>query len=90
LTVLGLMMACWIALLAFAEMRVRISKKIKLTPSYWGMVLAHLGLAVTIVGIAFIQNYSIERDAKMKPGESVVIRDYTFVFNGVHEANGPN
>lgn len=54
------------------------------------MVLAHLGLAVTIVGIAFSQNYSIERDAKMKPGESVVIRDYTFVFNGVHEANGPN
>ncbi len=32
------------------------------------MVLAHLGLAVTIVGIAFSQNYSIERDVKMKPG----------------------
>ncbi|WP_272661184.1 heme lyase CcmF/NrfE family subunit [Providencia sp. PROV089] len=90
LTILGLMMACWIAILAVAEMRVRISKKIKLTPSYWGMVFAHLGLAVTIVGIAFSQNYSIERDVKMKPNESVVIRDYTFVFNGVHEADGPN
>ncbi|MEQ4652424.1 heme lyase CcmF/NrfE family subunit [Providencia rettgeri] len=90
LTVVGLMMACWIAILAFAEMRVRISKKIKLTPSYWGMVLAHLGLAVTIVGIAFSQNYSIERDVKMKPGDSISIRAYTFVFNGVREADGPN
>ncbi|HGY1115755.1 TPA: heme lyase CcmF/NrfE family subunit [Providencia rettgeri] len=90
LTVVGLMMACWVAILAFAEMRVRISKKIKLTPSYWGMVLAHLGLAVTIVGIAFSQNYSIERDVKMKPGDSISIRAYTFVFNGVREADGPN
>lgn len=54
------------------------------------MVLAHLGLAVTIVGIAFSQNYSIERDVKMKPDDSIAIRAYTFVFNGVHEADGPN
>ncbi|WP_369310361.1 heme lyase CcmF/NrfE family subunit [Providencia rettgeri] len=90
LTVVGLMMACWIAILAFAEMKVRISKKIKLTPSYWGMVLAHLGLAVTIVGIAFSQNYSIERDVKMKPGDNIAIHGYTFTFNGVREADGPN
>lgn len=90
LTYLGLMMASWIVILAFVEMKIRISKKIKLTSSYWGMVLAHLGLAVTIVGIAFSQNYSIERDVKMKPGDSISIRAYTFVFNGVHEANGPN
>ncbi|KLN46773.1 cytochrome C biogenesis protein CcmF [Providencia rettgeri] len=90
LTVVGLMMALWIAIFAFAEMKVRISKKIKLTPSYWGMVCAHLGLAVTIVGIAFSQNYSIERDVKMKPGDSISIRAYTFVFNGVREADGPN
>lgn len=90
LTVVGLMMASWIAILAFAEMKVRISKKIKLTPSYWGMVLAHLGLAVTIVGIAFSQNYSIERDVKMKPGDNIAIHGYTFTFNGVREADGPN
>ncbi|MFD1090633.1 heme lyase CcmF/NrfE family subunit [Providencia vermicola] len=90
LTVVGLMMAIWIAILAFAEMKVRISKKIKLTPSYWGMVCAHLGLAVTIVGIAFSQNYSIERDVKMKPGDNIAIHGYTFTFNGVREADGPN
>ncbi|EPL6454197.1 MULTISPECIES: heme lyase CcmF/NrfE family subunit [Providencia] len=90
LTVVGLMMAIWIAILAFAEMKVRISKKIKLTSSYWGMVCAHLGLAVTIVGIAFSQNYSIERDVKMKPGDNIAIHGYTFTFNGVREADGPN
>ncbi|HGN1706285.1 TPA: heme lyase CcmF/NrfE family subunit [Providencia rettgeri] len=90
LTVVGLMMAIWIAILALAEMKVRISKKIKLTPSYWGMVCAHLGLAVTIVGIAFSQNYSVERDVKMKPGDNIAIHGYTFTFNGVREADGPN
>lgn len=90
LTVVGLMMAIWIAILAFAEMKVRISKKIQLTSSYWGMVCAHLGLAVTIVGIAFSQNYSIERDVKMKPGDNIAIHGYTFTFNGVREADGPN
>ncbi|WP_240530745.1 cytochrome c-type biogenesis CcmF C-terminal domain-containing protein, partial [Enterobacter hormaechei] len=57
---------CWIAVLAIAEAALRISRGTKTTFSYWGMVAAHLGLAVTIVGIAFSQNYSVERDVRMK------------------------
>ncbi|HIE4053791.1 TPA: heme ABC exporter ATP-binding protein CcmA [Escherichia coli] len=60
------------------------------TFSYWGMVAAHLGLAVTIVGIAFSQNYSVERDVRMKSGDSVDIHEYRFTFRDVKEVTGPN
>ncbi len=33
------------------------------------------GLAVTITGIAFSQNYSVERDVRMRAGDSVTIHD---------------
>ncbi|WP_368544553.1 heme lyase CcmF/NrfE family subunit [Enterobacter soli] len=55
-----------------------------------GMVLAHLGVAVTVIGIAFSQNFSVERDVRMRPGESVQIQDYRFTFDGVKESVGPN
>lgn len=90
MTVLGLAMACWIAVLATAEAALRISRGTKTTFSYWGMVAAHLGLAVTIVGIAFSQNYSVERDVRMKSGDSVDIHEYRFTFRDVKEVTGPN
>ncbi|HBC1893692.1 TPA: cytochrome c biogenesis protein CcsA [Escherichia coli] len=76
--------------LAIAEAALRISRGTKTTFSYWGMVAAHLGLAVTIVGIAFSQNYSVERDVRMKSGDSVDIHEYRFTFRDVKEVTGPN
>ena len=42
-----------------------------LTRSYWGMQLAHLGLAVCALGVVLSSNNSAERDLRMAPGESV-------------------
>ncbi|MEA8500771.1 hypothetical protein ONN26_25885, partial [Salmonella enterica subsp. enterica serovar Muenster] len=42
-------------LLAVAEAVQRVSRGTKTSLSYWGMVAAHLGLAVTSTGIAFSQ-----------------------------------
>lgn len=54
------------------------------------MVLGHLGVAVTVIGIAFSQNYSVERDVRMKAGDSIDIHDYHFTFRDVHDIKGPN
>ncbi|SQD03010.1 cytochrome C-type biogenesis protein [Escherichia coli] len=90
MTVLGLQwpagLLCW----QLRKLRWRISRGTKTTFSYWGMVAAHLGLAVTIVGIAFSQNYSVERDVRMKSGDSVDIHEYRFTFRDVKEVTGPN
>ena len=95
--VLGTMMTLIIVLLSLYEMQQRATHRegffkgiAKLSRSHWGMILAHLGIAMTVWGIAFSQNYSVERDVRMKVGDSVEIADYTFTFSGVHDANGPN
>ncbi|ECJ3897233.1 heme lyase NrfEFG subunit NrfE, partial [Salmonella enterica subsp. arizonae] len=90
MTVAGMAMACWIAVLAVAEAVQRASRGTKMPPGYWGMVAAHLGLAVTITGIAFSQNYSVERDVRMRAGDSVTIHDYRFTFREVRDITGPN
>ena len=62
----------------------------KLTRSYWGMQLAHLGLLVLVLGVAFTTSYSVEKDVRLAPGESITVNDYTFRFEGVADHQGPN
>jgi cytochrome c-type biogenesis protein CcmF len=62
----------------------------KLTPSHWGMILGHLGFAVTLIGITLVSNYEVERDVRMMPGESVSLSGYEFAFRKVEKRNGPN
>ncbi|WP_336997639.1 heme lyase CcmF/NrfE family subunit, partial [Leclercia sp. M50] len=90
LATLGVAIAFLIASLTLAVvLRWRAAGR-PLTPRQGGMVLAHLGVAVTVVGIAFSQNYSVQRDVRMQVGESVHIGDYRFTFNGVKATVGPN
>lgn len=95
--VLGTMMALIILLLSLYELHQRATHRhsflvgiFKLPRSHWGMVLAHLGVAMTVFGIAFSQNFSIEKDVRMNVGDSVNILDYQFTFKGIRDSNGAN
>ncbi|EPR9102905.1 heme lyase CcmF/NrfE family subunit [Cronobacter sakazakii] len=97
MTVAGLMMAVWGLVLTLMELLERATHRHslwhglgKLSRSQWGMTLGHVGLAVTVIGIAFSQNYSVERDVRMTAGDSVDIHHYRFVFREVRDAQGPN
>jgi cytochrome c-type biogenesis protein CcmF len=57
---------------------------------WWGMIAAHLGVAVFIIGVTSVRGYEVERDVKMLPGDVVTIDEYTYRFNGVRELGGPN
>ncbi|MDP2196279.1 MAG: heme lyase CcmF/NrfE family subunit [Rhodocyclaceae bacterium] len=58
--------------------------------AWWGMQLAHFGLAVFVIGVALVSTYEDERDVRMAPNETVVVGGYTFTFIGVRHAEGPN
>lgn len=58
--------------------------------SYWGMQAAHLGLAVSALGIVLSTQFSAERDLRMAPGESVELAGYHFIFDGTQHFEGPN
>ena len=96
-SVLGTMMAVIIALLSLYELQQRAIHRsgffpglTKLSRSHWGMFLAHLGVAMTVWGIAFSQNYSVERDVRMNVGDSVEIAGYEYKFQGISNADGSN
>lgn len=62
----------------------------KLPASYLGMHLAHLGLALTIIGAAMTSGYSLQRDLRMSPGDTAWLGQYQFRFDGVTQMQGPN
>ncbi|ARF50931.1 heme lyase CcmF/NrfE family subunit [Pantoea stewartii] len=97
MTVVGLLMAVWIIVLTLMELHERATHRHSfftglrhLSRSHWGMVLGHLGVGVTVIGIAFSTQYSVERDVRMKAGDSVDIHRYHFVFRDVQDLQGPN
>ncbi|MBC8651739.1 heme lyase CcmF/NrfE family subunit [Pseudomonas sp. MTM4] len=61
-----------------------------LAPSYWGMQLAHFGLAVCAIGVVLTSQQSDERDLRLAPGESLELGGYSFVFEGATHFEGPN
>ena len=62
----------------------------KLTAEMAGMVLAHAGIGVFVIGVLVLESTMIERDVAAKPGMSFEVRGYTFVFDGVEPFQGPN
>jgi cytochrome c-type biogenesis protein CcmF len=58
--------------------------------SYYGMQLAHIGVAVSIVGITIVTGYQVEKDLRMNVGDGVNVAGYDFSFNRMGEVEGPN
>jgi len=58
--------------------------------AWWGMVVAHLGVAVFVIGVTSVKTFEIERDVKMAPGDTLAVRNYVFRYDGVSEVKGPN
>ncbi|HEX8525422.1 heme lyase CcmF/NrfE family subunit [Allosphingosinicella sp.] len=56
----------------------------------WGMVVAHLGIAVALAGMASESAFSQERLVAARPGETVSVGPFTVVFDGVEPIAGPN
>jgi cytochrome c-type biogenesis protein CcmF len=93
----GLLLALWLVAATATGIRERVrgvsgfGAKIRRQPrSYWGMVLAHLGVAAFVVGVTMVKGYETERDVKMNVGDTVTVAGYTFRFDGVTQQRGPN
>jgi len=94
---LGVLMAAWIIGSIVVGIRNRIVTRNKaggkvgsLSRSYYGMQLGHLGVAVFIIGVTFVNGYEEDKDVSMNIGDTVTVGDYTFRFDGVTSAKGPN
>ncbi|MDN5881079.1 MAG: heme lyase CcmF/NrfE family subunit [Nitrosospira sp.] len=95
----GLLLACWVIASMAVNLRHRllssgktglVAKLASQSRSYYGMHLAHLGIAVFIIGVTVVGGYETEKDVRMEIGNTVEVGGYTFRFNGVKKAPGPN
>jgi cytochrome c-type biogenesis protein CcmF len=94
----GLLLALWIAATTVANLRSRIasvhgpvlSRLARQPLGYWGMLVAHLGVAAFIVGVTMVKGYESERDVRMAVGDTVMVGGHSFRFDGTTEAMGPN
>jgi len=95
--VLGLLMAFWVIASLVISLKQRwsgqggfIARVRAQSLSYYGMQVAHLGVALFIIGVTLVKGYETERDLRMNVGDTVVAGGYEFRFNGVTESQGPN
>ncbi|MEO8808464.1 MAG: heme lyase CcmF/NrfE family subunit [Burkholderiaceae bacterium] len=89
LVALGLLLAVWI----FASTAFQIRERLKSgwpQRSFWGMHVAHVGIAVFVVGVTLVKGYEVERDVRMSIGDTVDIGGYTAKLLGVSQVPGPN
>jgi cytochrome c-type biogenesis protein CcmF len=58
--------------------------------STWGAALAHFGLGVTLLGIIGETQWSVERIAELRPGQTISVRRYDLQFDDITTRQGPN
>jgi cytochrome c-type biogenesis protein CcmF len=93
LVAMGLTLSIWIVLASFVQMyrQFKDTANWKSTPiSYWGMHVAHIGIAVCVVGITMVKGYETEKDVRMTIGDTVEVGGYTFRLTGIDQVPGPN
>ena len=95
--VLGLTLALWTVAMTGLSFVDRLGAKgfswqrmLTIPAGFYGMTLAHLGIAVFVTGITLTSIYSVEKDVRMAPDETIDMSGYIFEFKGVTETTGPN
>ncbi|USI72484.1 heme lyase CcmF/NrfE family subunit [Sphingomonas morindae] len=85
---LGLTLAAGLAVASVAPLA---GRRLRRTPLFtWGMVLAHLGCAVSLAGMASESGFSAETLAAARPGETLHVGPFAVRFDAVDPVAGPN
>jgi len=89
--------ASWIVLALAVDIRqkTRNAKNLsaglsRLTRSYYGMVVAHVGVAVIVLGACLTTIYSDQRDVRMEEGQRISLGRYEYHLVAIRAVNGPN
>ncbi|MFG6489244.1 heme lyase CcmF/NrfE family subunit [Roseateles sp. BYS78W] len=86
---LAVLLAVWIAASSLCQVQQRLKSGWP-PPSFWGMHVAHLGVAVFVAGVGMVKGYEVEKDVRMAVGDTVEIGGYQVEFLGMREFEGPN
>ena len=87
---LGIILFIWIIWGMAGGLVGRVVARKSMPLSFWGMSVAHVGLAVTILGVTLSSNYSEEMHVRMGPGDIKKLGDFEFQMGEIETLAGPN
>lgn len=90
--IVGLGIGFWIALgtLQHAARKIRLNGIKGVSLPAWGMLSAHFGMAVFVIGITGASHYAIEREVAIPVDQSITLGDDRVVFRAIHSVEGTN
>ncbi|CAM3746944.1 heme lyase CcmF/NrfE family subunit [Polaromonas hydrogenivorans] len=96
----GLALAAWVLLGTAAELAGRLrhaalgaplrQRLASLPRSYWGMLLAHAGIGVFVIGVTMVRGLDASSDHSMRVGDSATLGNYRFTFARLERVEGKN
>ncbi len=100
MVVVGLTLSVWILLATASQLMQRLQhapagtslwKRMASQPrSYWGMLVAHAGIGIFVVGVTLVKGMETNSDISMHLGDTTTMHGYTFHFTGLKAIQGPN
>ena len=89
----GIMLGVWVMAVAFIDPVKYLLRKRSLrgySRTMISMCFAHFGIGLFVIGVTMVETYGIARDIGMKPGDTVVVEDYSFTLTGTSNVQGAN
>jgi cytochrome c-type biogenesis protein CcmF len=92
LAMIGVVTGIWVAASALLDPVARLVRGARpgLTRGHWGMIAAHLGVGLFIIGATLATAYNVETDRAASPGDRWETAGYEVAFSGTREVEGPN
>ncbi len=87
----GVLGAAWVGFgtLRFVWSRLRAPGG-RMTREMLGMSMAHVGIAVFLIGALLVEGLNLQRELAVKAGDTVTLGAYSFRFDGIRSVQGPN
>lgn len=88
---LGIFMASWIGITSLLALLVKIQTQGKnISRAFCGMIVAHIGVAVTVLGVVISSNFGEMKDVRMSVGQALNFSGYSLKFTEEHPLKGAN
>jgi cytochrome c-type biogenesis protein CcmF len=90
MSALGLLLAAWILLGTGWQLFQQRGKLARQQRSWWGMLAAHAGLGVFVIGVTMVKGHELVQDVALAPGQQATLGEYGFSLQKLEDTRGPN
>jgi len=92
---LGIFLAAWVSIMTISDWLNKSRRKNSFSPakvsaSHYGMYVAHIGLAIVVIGVVLSSHLSYEKVVRLGPGSEQQVEDYSFRFDAIEDFTAAN